>query len=209
MAQTLLVATTNPGKIREIRLALGGASVELLTLSDLPAIAEPEETGRTFAENAAQKALYYAAHAGMPTVAEDSGLVIDALNGAPGVLSARYPGDTYAGKFANLYGALALHPRPWTARFVCALAFVADDQRRQAVPARSAAVVTFACEGRVEGAIAPTPAGAHGFGYDPIFFYPPYGRTLGEATDEEKLAVSHRGRAFQMFREWLERPTRP
>jgi XTP/dITP diphosphohydrolase len=154
-------------------------------------IPEPEETGLTFAENAALKATYYASHVGLPTVAEDSGLAIDALGGRPGVLSARYPGETYAEKFANLYRELAGHPRPWRARFVCSLAFV------------ESGVVSFACETAVEGEIAPEPRGANGFGYDPIFFYPAYGRTLGEVSDDLKLAVSHRGRAFRDFGRWL------
>jgi len=198
----LLIATTNPSKVREIRLALDGAPVEICTLADIAPIAEPEETGLTFAENALQKARYYAAHAGLPTVAEDSGLAIDALGGAPGVLSARYPGDTYAIKFANLYRELAPHPRPWTARFVCSLAFVDDVAGLKSGP-------TFACEATVEGEIAAAPKGEHGFGYDPIFFYPPYGKTLGEATDAEKLTVSHRGRAFELFKAWLARTTQP
>ena len=96
----------------------------LTTLADLPPIAEPEETGATFAENARLKARYYAEASGLPTVAEDSGLSIDAIDGRPGVESARYPGATYADKFANLYRELASHPPPWRARFVCALAFV-------------------------------------------------------------------------------------
>src|SRR5580765_6947653 len=111
----IVVATTNPGKMREIRLALAGAPVRLLPLDQ--SIPEPEETGLTFAENAALKAVYYANRTGLPTVAEDSGLMIDALGGRPGVLSARYPGETYAEKFANLYRELAPHTRPWTARF--------------------------------------------------------------------------------------------
>src|SRR4051812_14625215 len=120
----MLIATTNAGKVREIQRALAGLNVGLETLADLPGIAEPDETGRTFAENARLKADYYARASGLPTVAEDSGLEIDALNGRPGVLSARYPGATYADKFANLYRELADRPRPWTARFVCSLAFV-------------------------------------------------------------------------------------
>jgi XTP/dITP diphosphohydrolase len=190
----LLIATTNPGKIREIRLALGEAPVALRTLADVSPIPEPEETGRTFEANAVQKARHYAARAGLPTVAEDSGLAIDALAGHPGVLSARYPGDTYPEKFANLYHALATHQRPWTARFVCALAY-----------ADPAGVILFSCEASVQGEVAPTPRGTGGFGYDPIFYYPPYGRTLGEVSDREKLLVSHRGQAFRQFREWLAR----
>ena len=123
----LLVATTNPGKIREIRQVLDGLPLELVTLADLPAIAEPDETGLTFAANARDKALAYWRAARIPTVAEDSGLAIDALGGRPGVESARYPGRTYPEKFTRLYRELAPHPRPWTARFVCALAFIEAD----------------------------------------------------------------------------------
>jgi XTP/dITP diphosphohydrolase len=188
----LLVATTNPGKIREIRQVLDGLPLELVTLADLPAIAEPGETGLTFAANARDKALAYWRAARIPTVAEDSGLAIDALGGRPGVESARYPGRTYPEKFTRLYRELAPHPRPWTARFVCALAFIEAD------PAPA-----FECQATVDGHIAPAPAGAGGFGYDPIFFYPPYGATLAEVDADRKLAVAHRGRAFRQFRAWL------
>lgn len=205
----MLIATTNPGKVREIRLALGTVSGPLVTLDELagpagrargghPApIPEPEETGRTFAENAALKARYYARLSGLPTVAEDSGLEIDALGGRPGVESARYPGGTYAEKFAGLYRELAETgaPQPWTARFVCSLAYVADSG--------DLAPVTYTTEGVVLGEIAPAPRGPFGFGYDPIFYYPPRGKTTGEMTDEEKLTVSHRGAAFRQFRDWL------
>jgi XTP/dITP diphosphohydrolase len=193
----MLIATTNAGKVREIRRVLAGLPINVKTLGDLPPFQEPEETGRTFAENALLKANYYARSSRLATVAEDSGLVIDVLGGRPGVESARYPGATYADKFANLYQELSGHPRPWTARFVCSLAHVG-------VPGPEGSAVLFTGEATVEGEIAPQPRGANGFGYDPIFFYPPYGRTLGEATDDEKLAVSHRGAAFRQFREWIE-----
>jgi XTP/dITP diphosphohydrolase len=198
----LLIATTNPGKIREIRQVLEGVDAHLVTLSDLPPIVEPDETGRTFAENAAIKARAYARASGLPTVAEDSGLVIDALGGRPGIHSARYPGATYDEKFRNLYSELSPHPRPWTARFTCALAFIdlsaAGRANEKEVPP------TFTAVGHVEGEIAPVPSGTEGFGYDPIFFYPPYGCTLGEVSGARKLAVAHRGQAFRMFRAWLE-----
>ena len=203
----LLVATTNAGKLREIRHVLASAPVRIVTLAELPAIIEPEETGETFAANALLKARYYAEATGLPTVAEDSGLVIDALGGRPGVQSARYPGETYADKFENLYRELAPHPRPWSARFVCSLAFVepvidgqratADDERLRPWPG------AYSCEATVEGEITDTPRGEYGFGYDPIFFYPPYGRTLGEVTGDRKLAVAHRGKAFVRFGLWL------
>jgi XTP/dITP diphosphohydrolase len=203
----LLVATTNPGKIREIRTLLADAPVELVTLADLPPIEAPEETGRTFAENARLKARYYAAIAGAGlTVAEDSGLEIDALDGAPGVESARFGGadTTYPEKFALLYHQLERvagratssgtangeEARLGGARFVCALA-VADGDR-----------ILFETSGTVEGEIAAEPRGTGGFGYDPIFYYPPFGCTLAEAGDR-KAAVSHRGKAFRHLRSWL------
>jgi XTP/dITP diphosphohydrolase len=200
---SILIATTNAGKIREILDALSGVPVTLLTLADLPlAPPEPDETGLTFAENAALKARAYAYATQLPTVAEDSGLAIDALGGRPGIHSARYPGLTYEDKFSNLYAELAPHPRPWTARFVCALAFVVPDTttgEAHALP------VVFHAEGTVEGEIAAAPRGVHGFGYDPIFLHPPYGMTLGEVETAQKRIVSHRGAAFRAFRNWLER----
>jgi XTP/dITP diphosphohydrolase len=202
---SILIATTNAGKIREILDALDGVPVALLTLADL-AISppEPEETGRTFAENAALKARAYAYATGLPTVAEDSGLAIDALGGRPGIHSARYPGATYDDKFRNLYAELAPHPRPWTARFVCALAFVVPDAGASDA---GGLPVQFSTEGSVEGEIAAAPRGAHGFGYDPIFFHPPFGSTLGEVETARKRTVSHRGAAFRAFRHWLEHGT--
>ena len=200
----VLIATTNPGKLREIRRVLGDLGMPLRTLADFPPLPEPEETGRTFAENALLKATYYARSLNLPTVAEDSGLAIDALGGRPGVESARYPGATYPDKFANLYRELAPFPHPWTARFVCSLVFV-DPARLPAgdpIPGGEAGVL-FAAEATVDGQIAQRPAGTFGFGYDPIFFYPPYGTTLGNVADEQKLAVAHRGQAFRAFAAWL------
>ena len=189
---TLLVATTNANKLREIRQILADVAVELVSLADVDAPQEPEETAHTFAENARQKALHYATATGLPTVAEDSGLEIDALDGTPGVLSARFPGETYPEKFAEIYRQLAARgARESRARFVCALALVED------------ARVVFETQGAVEGRIASAPRGTAGFGYDPIFFYPPYDRTLAEVTAAEKAAVSHRGRAFRMLHDFL------
>ena len=197
----LLLATTNPGKIREIRVVLAGLPLELLTLADLPALDAPDETGGTFAENAKIKAIAYAAAFGLPTAAEDSGLAIDALEGRPGVHSARYPGATYPDRFGNLYRELTPHARPWTARFVCALAFV--DPRDAASLVEAVKPVRFHTEATVEGEITDQPRGTNGFGYDPIFFYPPYGCTLAEVDSGRKLAVAHRGQAFARFRAWL------
>lgn len=189
----LLIATTNSGKIREIIPILEGTPFRCITLADLPIrIDEPEETGATFAENARLKATYYAAQSGHLTVAEDSGLCIDALDGRPGIHSARYPGATYPDKFANLYRELGATPRPWTARYVCALALVAPGTP-----------VQFECEGTVDGEIWPEPRGARGFGYDPIFYFAGYHATFGEVDDAQKSVVAHRGRAFQQLRVFL------
>ena len=186
----LLLATTNRDKVREIRGILSGLEVTLLTLDDLSAIAPPEETGLTFEENARLKALYYAATSGHLVVAEDSGLEIDALGGRPGVESARFGGEgtLYPEKFELLYAQGAAGS---PARFVCALALAGGEG------------VLFEARGVVEGRIAPSPAGDGGFGYDPIFFYPPFGTTLAEAPGR-KSEVSHRGAAFRSLRRFLE-----
>jgi XTP/dITP diphosphohydrolase len=205
---TLLVATTNAGKLREIRGALAETPHQLVTLADLPDVAEPEETGATFEENARLKALYYDRHlatqvsqlqgsSDLPvlTVAEDSGLVIDALGGEPGIRSARFlgPDATYPERFAEIERRLRGNPgAPRSARFVCALAAVAGG------------TVMFETRGVVEGAIAEVPAGEGGFGYDPIFYFPPYGQTLAQVTSEEKRRVAHRGEAFRALVAWLE-----
>jgi XTP/dITP diphosphohydrolase len=188
----LLIATTNGNKIREILPVLDGA-IEVRTLAEFPRIPEPAETGETFWANAREKALAYAAATGELTAAEDSGLEIDALAGDPGVRSARYlgPGVPYADRFTDIYRRLAdIDPREWTARFVTALA-VADGDR-----------IVFETEARVEGVVAPAPAGDNGFGYDPLFLYPPFDRTTGELNLAEKTAISHRARAFRDLRRW-------
>jgi XTP/dITP diphosphohydrolase len=199
--QRLLIATTNRDKLREIHSVLTGVPVELLTLADLPPVEEPDETGTTFAENARLKALHYADaalalnDASLLTIAEDSGLEVDALDGEPGVRSARFlrPDASYAERFDVIFSRLASQPgRSRTARFICALAAVRGTD------------VVFETTGTVEGEIAAEPRGAHGFGYDPIFLYPPYGRTLAEVDDERKLRVAHRGHAFRNLAKWLE-----
>ena len=190
----LLIATTNPSKLVEIRAVLRGMSIHIETAADFT-INPPDETGRTFAENARLKALYYAAATGLPAVGEDSGLEIDALGGAPGVHSARFNGRTCDEKFRAIYGLLTdRRGLESPARFVCAVALAKGGE------------IAFEAEGRIEGRIAPSPRGTTGFGYDPIFYYPPYGRTLAEVTPKEKDAVSHRGQAFRALREYLARP---
>ena len=191
----LLVATTNVDKLREIRPLLAGLPIELVPLAALPPLEAPEEAGQTFAENARLKALFYAAATGLPAVAEDSGLEIDALDGVPGVTSSRFGGSdsTYPQKFRLIYDALRRKGAAGsTARFVCAVAMARGDG------------VVFEAHGTVEGEIAPEPRGRGGFGYDPVFFYPPFGCTLAEA-GARKSEVSHRAKAFRELRTFLGR----
>jgi XTP/dITP diphosphohydrolase len=190
--RALLLATTNTGKLREIAGILDGLPIPMLTLGDRLEIAEPEETGQTFAENARLKALYYAAASGMLSVADDSGLEIEALDNAPGVHSARWQGSDYAIKFRRIQD--LLHERGVSrspARFVCHVALARDGE------------IVFESEGIVRGETTAEPRGMNGFGYDPIFFYPPLGRTLAELNPAEKAAISHRGQAFAALREYL------
>ena len=188
----LLIATTNLGKLDEIRAILGALPITLVTLADHPPIPEPEETGSTFAENARLKARYYAGATGGLTVAEDSGLEIDALDGEPGVHSARFNGESYVEKFATIQEMLSERGTEVSAaRFVCALALARTDG------------IVREMIGIVEGRLQLPPRGDAGFGYDPIFYYPAYGRTLAEVSAEEKAAVSHRGQAFRALRAYL------
>jgi XTP/dITP diphosphohydrolase len=204
----LLVATTNRDKLVEIAAILDGVPFQILTLGDLPSVAVPEETGRTFAENARIKARCYARATGELTVAEDSGLEIEALDGLPGVESARYGGAdaAYATKFTLIYDALRAKNAPGSpARFVCALALA--NGAPGAAPGTtdglsSAPRILFETEGVIEGRIAGEPKGEGGFGYDPIFYYPPFGGTLAEAGDRKSI-VSHRGHAFRALRTFL------
>jgi XTP/dITP diphosphohydrolase len=188
----LLVATTNPHKIREITQILEGAPVEVLTLADVPEVENPDETGVTFAENARLKALHYNRATGLPSVADDSGIEVEALDNAPGIHSARWHGTDYPVKFARIHELLRARGATGSrARFVAAVAFAEDG------------AIAFETEGIVNGEIAPEPRGTHGFGYDPIFFYPPLNCTLAEVDGKAKAAVSHRGAAFRNFKEYL------
>ena len=192
MNHELLIATTNPGKLKEIAGILAGAPVTLLTLNDCPPVAKPEENGATFADNARLKARYYAEATGFISVADDSGLEIAALDNAPGVHSARWRGFDYPMKFRKIQE--LFRERGVTgsaARFVCHIAV-----------ARLNSIV-FEAEGTIEGEIVAEPRGTNGFGYDPIFFYPPFGRTLAELDHAEKSTVSHRGKAFAALRTYL------
>ena len=182
---TVYCATGNPGKLREFRLAAVRFGVEILELPNFKEIPACEETGRTFEENAILKARYYGQHAPGLLFADDSGLEVDALDGRPGVVSARYagPGATDVMNNALLLGNLRGR-EDRRARFVCVIALVN----------RGELIRTF--RGVVEGEILEAPRGTEGFGYDPLFYYPPYGRSFGEISVEEKMAVSHRGKAL-------------
>jgi XTP/dITP diphosphohydrolase len=204
----LLIATTNPHKLREIGSLMAGVPIDLISLADLPPAAEPEETGATFQANARQKALYYdnllTRTTGVTlrptmTVAEDSGLEIDALHGEPGVRSARFLGAdaTYSERFDEILRRLAERPdAPRTARFVCAMTVVLGGE------------IVFETTGTVEGEIATQPSGSGGFGYDPLFYFPPYASTLAQVTDEQKRRVSHRGQVFRALAAWIENSNR-
>lgn len=191
----LYCATTNPGKLREFRLAverLGQGLFDIGTLPGLKAIPAPEETGATFEENAIAKALYYSAHAGGPLFVDDSGLSVDALGGAPGVYSARFAGEDATDEANNrLLVEKMRDVSDRSARFVSVVAIAEEGKL----------LGTF--RGTVEGELLEEPRGENGFGYDPLFFHPPFGCTLAEATPERKLTVSHRGKAVEAMLRFL------
>lgn len=204
---TLLVATRNRGKTAEFREAFRELGVTVKDLGDVAGIPEIEETGATFAENAFIKAKTVADIVGLPVLADDSGLCVNALNGAPGVYSARYAGEhaSDADNNAKLLRELAAGlrtvpadvPGPEVlspARFVSSLVLYdpQDDSRLTA-------------EGQVEGFILREPRGSGGFGYDPLFWLPPFGRSMAELTVEEKNGISHRGQALRKLLELIER----
>jgi XTP/dITP diphosphohydrolase len=185
--ERLLIATGNKGKIAELRDLLQPLRLPLITLADIPRIAEPEETGTTFDENAAIKAAFYARMSGEWAIADDSGLEIDQLDGAPGVYSARFGGEgsSYQEKMALVLSKLQnARSDQRSARFVCVIK-VADPTGRIAISAN----------GVCEGLIANSPRGSNGFGYDPIFIAYGSEMTFGELSDIEKRSISHRGKA--------------
>jgi XTP/dITP diphosphohydrolase len=186
----LLVATTNLGKLAEMERLLRACGIELAAPDH---IAAPCEIGQSFQENALLKARHYNSLAGMPTIAEDSGLEVEALGGAPGPLSARYAGESAsdADRIAKLLSELRGVPPPKrAARFVSAIAFCSKG-------------IEGVFVGSVYGLILGEPRGLGGFGYDPVFYYEPFGRTFAELTAEEKSAVSHRGRALRSLLYWM------
>ena len=186
----LLLATNNKGKRKEIQALLEGVGLDLVTPADLGIELEVDETGSTYAENAALKAAAFAQAAHLPTLADDTGLEVDALDGRPGLHSARFapqPGATDADRRAVLLAALSDKPRPWTARFRCVIAlklpFETDGMQFT--------------EGICEGEILPEERGQRGFGYDPLFYIPEAGKTMAELSLDEKNRVSHRARAVK------------
>ena len=187
-----VLATHNPKKLREMSDILSQLGIEVVSPGDLGIHVDVEETGTTFAENAMLKAKAICDAAGLPAIADDSGLCVDALNGAPGVYSARYGGEglddtgRYRLLLENLRGQTTR-----TAHFTCSIACVFPNGD----------IIT--AEDYAPGTIAFAPMGAGGFGYDPVFFYPPLKKTFGQLTAEEKHAVSHRGKALKFCREKL------
>jgi XTP/dITP diphosphohydrolase len=184
----LLLATNNPGKVREIQALLDDMDITLVTPDAIALHIDVEEDGVTYAENAAKKARILAQASGLLTLADDSGLEVDALAGAPGLYSARYapqPGATDADRRAYLLQQLQGLPRPWRARFRCAvaLATISDE--------------LYNTEGSCPGEIITQERGQNGFGYDPIFLIPELGRTMAELTMEEKNQISHRAGAVK------------
>jgi XTP/dITP diphosphohydrolase len=202
----LVVATRSEHKLRELRELLRLDRAEILSLGDLGVEGEPDENGATFEANAALKARWAARRTGLPALADDSGLEVDALGGAPGVRTRRYAGEgaTDADNNARLLAALdGREPGDRAARYVCVLALARPDE---AGPRTGLPVTTR--RGILRGRIATAPSGSNGFGYDPIFEplgEPPGGRTLGQWSAEEKNRISHRGRAARRMAPVLRR----
>jgi XTP/dITP diphosphohydrolase len=190
----LLLATNNRGKVKEIQALLEGDAFELVTPDQLGVQLHVDEDGQTYAENAALKGLAFANLTGLLTLADDSGLEVDALDGQPGLHSARFstkPGATDADRRAYLLECLQGKPRPWTARFRCVITLAAPGEEMR-----------FA-EGICEGEIIPAERGRNGFGYDPIFLIPELNKTMAELSMEEKNRLSHRARAVMVARSIL------
>jgi XTP/dITP diphosphohydrolase len=196
----IVVGTRNPGKVREIERELAGLDVELIPLSSFPDIPELSETGSSFSENAGHKAMEVAKATGLTAVADDSGLEVEALGGKPGIFSARFVAEDATDEANNqkLLDAMEGVPEDErTARFRCVIAL--------AEPGGTLEIV----EGECEGLILKAPRGEQGFGYDPLFFYPPLGLTFAEMDMETKLLVSHRGKALRNLKELLQNRITP
>lgn len=192
--KTILLASNNIGKLRELQALLGDLGVEILTPAMIGLALDVAETGDTYAANATLKAEAFGQRSGLLTVADDSGLEVDALKGAPGLYAARYagPGASDADRRAKMLGALQGVPAPRTARF------------RAVVVVREPEGRLNAFEGVCEGEIAFEERGSNGFGYDPIFFMPEHNATMAELPEELKNRISHRGRAVAAARPYIE-----
>ncbi|MFH1614983.1 MAG: RdgB/HAM1 family non-canonical purine NTP pyrophosphatase [Planctomycetota bacterium] len=196
--QKIVVASTNPGKLAELSAMLD-LDVEWLSLADFPDIAEVVEDADTFAQNARRKALGYACATGLWTIADDSGLVVDALGGAPGVKSARFSGEKVEQRrlldhrnMAKVLGMLkGIPPEKRTARFVCCLCLACPEK------------VLAETQGKLEGFIAEEEHGTNGFGYDPIFFVPNLGKTVAQLSLQQKNEISHRADAISQLKPLL------
>ncbi|HPE15789.1 MAG TPA: XTP/dITP diphosphatase [Oscillospiraceae bacterium] len=189
-----VLASHNPKKIEELREILSGLGVEIVSAAEAGFTGEVEETGNSFAENAMLKAKAVLQATGLPAVADDSGLAVDALGGGPGIYSARYGGEGLSDEAR--YRLLLENLRGQTnraCRFVCSIACAFPNGD------------TLTGEGTCEGVVAFAPQGTGGFGYDPVFFYPPLKKTMGQMTPEEKHRISHRGLALRKFKEELEK----
>jgi len=187
----LLLASQNPGKLNEMRQLVLGLPFRVVGPRDLGIAESPEETGASFLENATIKALHYAKRSGLLTVADDSGLSVDALGGEPGLQSSRFGGEGASDLDRNRLLLEKLRDVPWEKRGATFTSAVVVAQGGR---------VLFEAQETVSGRIAPALRGANGFGYDPLFFYPPFDRTFGEVAREEKDSVSHRGKAFERLR---------
>ena len=192
MAEKFVLATHNPGKLAEMKAILSELGVEVVSPSEAGMEVDVEETGSTFAENAMLKAKAVCAAAGLPAIADDSGLCVNALNGGPGVYSARYGGEELddRGRCMLLLNSMRGQATR-AAHFSCAIACAFPNGD------------TLEAEGRCDGAIAFAPLGTGGFGYDPVFLIPGRGKTFGQLSAEEKGAISHRGKALAAFAEKL------
>nr|WP_326185211.1 XTP/dITP diphosphatase [uncultured Oscillibacter sp.] len=188
MAEKFVLATHNPGKLKEMADILSRFGVEVVSPRELGITVDVEETGATFAENAMLKARAICKAADLPAIADDSGLCVDALNGGPGVYSARYGGEGLddKGRYMLLLSSMRGQPTR-AAHFACAIACAFPNGK------------TLTAEGRCDGTIAFAPMGEGGFGYDPVFFVPEKAKTFAQLTDEEKNEISHRGRALAAF----------
>jgi XTP/dITP diphosphohydrolase len=212
MSHKILVASTNPGKQKELREMLEG-NIEWIGLSEFPGIGEIEEDGKTFAENARKKALGYAKATGLWTLADDSGLVVDALGGEPGVNSARFA-ESHRGdrrerrevrdkkNIEKLLAMLKDIPKEKRqARFVCCLCLASPPEYEKSIGGRASPQKILAeTTGTLAGEIIDEPTGVNGFGYDPVFFVPKLNKTVAQLSNAEKNAVSHRGNAIRKLK---------